>query len=379
MDREGVWQPPTIWPEQYPPLDGWTSDENGHWIPPTKGEADDSVDDEAVVPGARPVAESAPRESGLSHSSTRSQVREPESRTQAASERRERSKKKSSQPRSLQAEADIRVMLLVGGAIGVSLFLLVAALVLQSRAGATETGESEGKDVGTPELVFAVENEEARDERRREAAITAPAIALEQLSNLAITGDEVGNTIFNESLWQATVEDCLDITEQVLVERSAVPVVFADNFECVPSEGSWSDPYLGTEIMRTVDAEVRSLVPIENVHDSGGSEWSLSTREDFLNDTSFPASMVILSADSGHNPRNATPDVWRPSDPASLCGYAIDWIGVKSRWELTVSVDENAALTEMLATCSRVDSNGPHLGSMVIDSIEAPVIERIAE
>ena len=38
-------------------------------------------------------------------------------------------------------------------------------------------------------------------------------------------------------------------------------------------------------------------------------------------------------------------------DQTYWCQYAIDWITVKSTWELTVTRDEHSALTVMLNTC----------------------------
>lgn len=34
MDRDGVWNPPELWPEDSPPLPGWTRTDDGRWIEP---------------------------------------------------------------------------------------------------------------------------------------------------------------------------------------------------------------------------------------------------------------------------------------------------------------------------------------------------------
>ncbi|NNC79434.1 MAG: hypothetical protein HKN94_04700 [Acidimicrobiales bacterium] len=34
MDREGVWNPPELWPESAPPLPGWTRNVDGRWMEP---------------------------------------------------------------------------------------------------------------------------------------------------------------------------------------------------------------------------------------------------------------------------------------------------------------------------------------------------------
>ena len=59
------------------------------------------------------------------------------------------------------------------------------------------------------------------------------------------------------------------------------------------------------------------------------------------------------------------------------CAYAVDWVAVKARWELTVTAGERAALTEMLDSCSSPTSDGADIASMVIDPLGPAVIERI--
>lgn len=265
-------------------------------------------------------------------------------------------------------------MLIVGGAFGAAALLVLLALVLQSRAGAI--AEEPEVEVAS-EVVFAAETDEIRAERRREAAMAAPPEALALLAQLDVRDGQDTDAIFDPSQWEPSNEDCLDLTEEVLIERSTVPVIWVDNLECVPSEGLWSDPYLGTTITRTIDADVRPLVPPEVVFLSGGADWTPTTRTSFLTDTMHPATLVILASEGGHNPRNQAPDVWRPSNEETWCGYAVDWVAVKARWELSVSQAESDALNEMLTTCDQSNSNGAHPQSMLIDPIEPPVIERL--
>ena len=382
MDVDGVWRSPEEWPEDYPPIDGWQRDANGRWQPPEDvidlrtghDLSDDDIENDGIEKArgrSRPIAETAGRPPlAMSRYQAQPDVHE----TSNASTTKNAAL---SQRRSTQANADIRAMLLVGGAIGVAVLLLVAAIVLQSRAGAAEQGTTPSEVTSPPEVVFAAETDAVREQRRQAARQSAPANAISQLGALEVQSVEQDLSSFDEELWVASTEGCLDSAERVLVARSTVPITWADNLQCVASEGRWTDLYLGTDLTRTIDAEVRSLIPIENVHLSGGSEWTPATRNLFLNDTSHPATMVILAANSGHNPRGSAPDVWRPSNQASWCGYAVDWVSVKARWELRVSPAEADALAEMLATCDQPDSTGAHAASMVIEPIESPTIDRI--
>ena len=386
MDENGAWRHPSDWPGELPPIENWVKGEDGRWMAPPQA----SVKVDAVV--FEPEETSAPQRAEVTYPRRRpiaeGSTPRVKTQTEGAIPEREKPSKRSSNgaesPKlSRQGEADIRAMFLVGGAVGVCVLLLVTAFALQSRAEAVE--EAVATPETTPEVVFAAETDEVRQLRRQDAAVAAPGLARDQLAALAIVEplaeDEVRSTadIFDETQWSAPAATCLDPSEEVLVARSTTPVTFADNLECVPSEGQWFDNYLGIEISRTIDAEVRPLVPVEVVHASGGSQWTPATRTSYLADVSDPATLLILASDTGHNPRNAGPQEWRPSNESSWCGYAVDWINVKTRWELSVSSAEAAALDEMLQTCDVAGSAGAHVNSMVIDAIEQPTIERVED
>ena len=347
MDEEGRWRAPADWPGQDAPVDGWTRSDDGTWRPPP-------VEDESRASAEKVVLEAAPPK--------------PKKRDVPKADAAPKVSKLSK-----QGQSDVRAMLLVGSSIAVAVVIAIGLLLTQQGAEAS----SEGTDGAGPEVVFAAETEAVRAARRIEAALTAPDVALAALDELAdLPTDAEPESAFDESLWEAQPTDCLDPSEIVFIERSATPIEFADNLECVPANGSWHDPYVDVDIERTIDGEVRSLIPLEIVHSSGGHEWTPATRELFANDVDHPATLVILSRGSGHNPRNQGPEEWRPSNETTWCGYAIDWVTVKQRWELGVTADERAALIEMLQTCSDPGSDGPLLSSMVIDPIALPVIER---
>lgn len=388
MDAEGAWRDPADWPGDLPPIENWVRGDDGRWTEPPKTAV--SIDAVVFASGTENAeSEDTPQRASVSYARRRPEAETTASGATRGKEssipRRGHSEARSNsngspKKRSRQAEADVRAMLLVGGAIGVCILLLGAAFALQSRADAVE--EAAVAPEVAPEVVFAAETEEVRQAQREEAAAAAPEIARTQLVALPIVEpvaeDEVRSTIdiFDETQWVVPATSCLDPFEEVLIERSSTAATFADNFECVPDGGQWIDNYLGITISRTIDAEVRPLIPPEVVHASGGSEWTPATRSAYLADVSEPATMVILSRDSGHNPRNSGPEQWRPSNEGTWCGYAVDWVTVKTRWELSVSAAEAAALDEMLNTCADPGSSGAHLDSVVIDAIEPPTIAR---
>ena len=81
---------------------------------------------------------------------------------------------------------------------------------------------------------------------------------------------------------------------------------------------------------------------------------------------------------NSHAKANREPDSWKPSLQTAWCGYGLDWIAVKTRWELAHSTAEVDALKEMLGVCDPssvvIDNAQVELANPII----APVVEPTA-
>jgi len=51
----------------------------------------------------------------------------------------------------------------------------------------------------------------------------------------------------------------------------------------------------------------------------------------------------------------STPDVWLPPNRRSRCRYAITWIAIKPRWDLSITDAEHRALVGLLELCPPSD------------------------
>ncbi len=338
MDLDGLWRAPEEWPEDYPPIAGWLRDEAGRWRAPDE--------------------EQAPRD--LLPAVWVSQAAEESSPVQTLSR---------------QAQADRRAMYTVAGVVAGACLLLAAAIVLITQAGASSPAQ--GPDSDVPDVVFAVETDEDRLNKLRELALAAPAIARQSLEEIPDTKLAPDTETFDPADWVFEEDGCLDVAEQVLIARSRIPIVWADQLECVPDRGQWVDRYLDTTLTRTLEADVVALVPPAVVYASGGALWSPATRQAYLSDQRHGATLQIVSAGAGYNPRSQDPAAWKPSSREIWCAYAVDWISVKAHWQLTVNNDERAALSEMLDTCDSPDSVGADPQTVVSDRLVAPEIELI--
>ena len=71
----------------------------------------------------------------------------------------------------------------------------------------------------------------------------------------------------------------------------------------------------------------------------------------FAVDIGFAATHAAVGSDVNQAKADSGPDQWRPPSEASWCRYAVDWVAVKNRWDLTFTNAEVTALEEMLSTC----------------------------
>ena len=105
-------------------------------------------------------------------------------------------------------------------------------------------------------------------------------------------------------------------------------------------------------------------MPLAEAHRSGAWRWDNATKNSFANDET-PGMLLVVAGDTNQSKADKTPNQWLPPDASSHCQYAIDWINSKSRYALTVTAAESAALEQALDTCTPA--------SMVRPSAQAPM------
>ncbi len=93
------------------------------------------------------------------------------------------------------------------------------------------------------------------------------------------------------------------------------------------------------------------MVPLGNAHRSGGWAWDPERKKQYANDLTYPDHLIAVQARANRSKGDRGPEEWRPPLRTYWCDYAVDWIVIKSRWDLTVTEPEFAALRDMLHTC----------------------------
>ena len=149
----------------------------------------------------------------------------------------------------------------------------------------------------------------------------------------------------NEFGWSPPQPSC-DAREAALI-RDGEDVEVGS--ECKVESGTWLDPYTAQTFTKPSDIDTDHVVPLANAWRSGASNWDNEERERYANDPE-----VLLSVEDNANQAKGDkgPEAWKPPNQAEWCKYAVRWIGIKAKYELSVNEQEKMALAEMLDACT---------------------------
>ncbi|MFI1916910.1 HNH endonuclease family protein [Nocardia sp. NPDC020380] len=139
-----------------------------------------------------------------------------------------------------------------------------------------------------------------------------------------------------------------------VMKRDLTDVRLGESNSCLALSGTLHDPYTGAQLpynrFKASDIEIDHVVALGDAWRSGASEWNADQRQKFANDV---GNLLAVQKQANQDKGSKTPDQWKPRQEY-WCDYARRWIGVKTRWSLTVQPTEKAALSDMLAACGPV-------------------------
>lgn len=151
-------------------------------------------------------------------------------------------------------------------------------------------------------------------------------------------------------------------TRQDVLVRSAQQVttrlIAAHGNTCQEAiSGTWVDAYTGTTLTFTnlkdsgqaAQIQIDHLVPLYNAWVSGAWAWTDQQRVTFAQDLAAPE-LYAVAGSVNFAKNHAGVETWSPV-PDRRCDYARSWVAVKSKYSLTVTTAEQAALTTMLRAC----------------------------
>lgn len=123
--------------------------------------------------------------------------------------------------------------------------------------------------------------------------------------------------------------------------------VFSGGANSRAVEGSFKDPYTGQWVSLTQgksdDADLEHIVPLREVYRSERAESPLdnSTRKQIANDDD---NLLMVSSSANREKGDKDPKDWLPSYKPGICRYALSYVNVKDKYNLTVDQGEKEAL-----------------------------------
>lgn len=134
--------------------------------------------------------------------------------------------------------------------------------------------------------------------------------------------------------------DCQNTRAKVLIRDSQVPVVFKEAKTCDVDSGLWYDPYSDETFHLASQVQIEHVIPLSEAHKSGSWAWTLEKRKTFTNflDSTYHLLPIKGSVNSSKGDRD--PAKWMPPNKAYWTQYAINWVKIKNRWDLTSNSDE---------------------------------------
>lgn len=150
--------------------------------------------------------------------------------------------------------------------------------------------------------------------------------------------------------WRDSDDDCQNTRDEVLIQEADGDVALSPD-GCDVLAGRWQDPYTGRVFKDPSLLDIDHLVPLREVHLSGGYAWSAKRREAYANDLGDPATLVAVYRGANRSKGADDPAQWMPPNRAHHCTYIRRWVRVKKRWQLRMDAAERAKIKAVLARC----------------------------
>ncbi len=149
--------------------------------------------------------------------------------------------------------------------------------------------------------------------------------------------------------WIDADHDGCDTRREVLIAEAIVAPVVGSG--CSLSGGEWVSLYDGLDVTDASQLDIDHVVALAEAWDSGAYGWAPQRREAFANDLGVPWALLAVSASSNRSKGDQDPAHWLPPLASARCVYAVDWVAVKTRWQLTIDAAERQALGRLARDC----------------------------
>jgi len=149
--------------------------------------------------------------------------------------------------------------------------------------------------------------------------------------------------------WVDADRDGCNTRAEVLIEEAVEKPTIGSR--CRLSGGKWHSYYDEADTTNARGLDIDHLVPLAEAWDSGASKWNAQRRQRYANDLDWSRSLVAVTAKYNRQKADQDPAAWWVPAKSASCQYLTDWVGVKTRWHLSVDQAEQTALRERAEQC----------------------------
>lgn len=184
---------------------------------------------------------------------------------------------------------------------------------------------------------------------------TATGTAAETLNRLTVDDHPSKAGYDRDSFGYRTTDDdgngC-DVRDDVLA-RDMTDVIYKSR-GCIVKTGILKDPYTATTIhfqrgqKTSAAVQIDHVVALENAWQSGASKWDQAKRTQFGNDM---YNLLAVDGPANQEKGSSSAAYWLPTNSAYRCDYVARQIGVKDKYDLTVTSAEKQAMLSVLHGC----------------------------
>lgn len=132
-----------------------------------------------------------------------------------------------------------------------------------------------------------------------------------------------------------------------MIAESLIEPTLSYNGKKVKS-GRWYCPFTDKIFTNPSDLDIDHLVPLKEVHRSGGCYWSKAKKKRYANTLKYAEELIAVDDATNQKKGDRDPANWLPPNKDYHCEYVANWLVVKDRWNLSVNANEKEAIKDII-------------------------------
>ncbi|WEV64323.1 HNH endonuclease family protein [Bifidobacterium sp. ESL0732] len=139
-----------------------------------------------------------------------------------------------------------------------------------------------------------------------------------------------------------------------ILKRDMTSVRYKAPSACQVKTGALQEPYTGKSIrfvrgkQTSAAVQIDHVVALENAWQSGASKWDAATKQQYGNDA---YNLLAVDGPANQQKGSASAAYWLPINRRFRCSYVARQVGVKQKYNLSVTTPEKQAISKVLKTC----------------------------